>query len=88
MLTACCMPCKLSNQLSSSPCKAAMHEVACALLADATREEEELVGRLQEALAAVPELAGVPYPPLLSVQSALARPQPQSDPERRLPLTW
>ncbi len=54
----------------------------------ATREEEELVRRMQEALAAVPDLAQAPDPPLLSVESALAREQPQFDPERRLPLTW
>ena len=61
------------------------YRVIRCLLADAPREERDLLRRIRDSLDAVGDL---PKVPVLSVQSALSEEEPEIDTERRISLTW
>ena len=44
--------------------------------------------RILEGLTAITELDDTARVPLLTLQSALEKPRPEADTERRTPLTW
>ena len=68
--------------------RAGSNELYFVVLADAPREERDVLRRIREALVAVPDLSKFPGRPILSVQSALDEQQPEIDTERRISLTW